>query len=482
MNSTAVAGGQTDGGVVAVADGEVGSNTLQALDCQRCKLASKLTNCPGCKKTSAFNHCLLHCEEFMVLSVKDRVDIVKSSRSCAICLHSSHTTDKCFSKDKDHHICGFNGCPSHHHPTLHGSRDVYVTRQRLVAVTTVGVPEFLPVDDWVSSGQYILDSFPPVSSTYSATLCRTAVRSKRELELDEVRAELARPLVNGDKVLMCMMSISVISGEDGVQSKVVGFFDDGSNCNVIKNEVALRLGLWGDPVTLELGTVNATPTLQNKLYCVELLDKFGVRYLIKAFGLETLSGPLPSISLDGIKHEFSEEVKMNWDKFARPTGEVELLIGSEVAHLHPQYQETVGKMVVRQSIFGTGWVLNGAHEGIVCAPVDFHGNLQIIRTGCFRSNRVVVSYKQEIMFNSLDEYSNTKTMSEKEFFAAESLGCEPPRRCQDCRGCKECGFWGATMSQKEYKELQMMEDNIWFDKQLGKWRVKYVFKQDPRAQ
>ena len=145
----------------------------------------------------------------------------------------------------------------------------------------------------------------------------------------------------------------------------------GSNCSCIKNEVAEKLGLWGDPVTLELGTVN---------------------------------------------------------------GEVELLIGSEVAHLHPQYQETVGRMVVRKSIFGTGWVLNGAHEDIACAPVDFNGNLQIIRTGCFRSNRVVVSYKQDMQFFN--------TMSEKEFFAAESLGCEPPRRCQDCRGCQECRFGG----------------------------------------
>jgi hypothetical protein len=100
------AGGHSDGG--AVADGNVGSNTLLALDCQRCKFASKLTNCPGCKKTSGINHCLLHCEGFMVLSVKDRVDIVKSAKCCAICLHSSHTTDKCFSKDKDNHICGVN--------------------------------------------------------------------------------------------------------------------------------------------------------------------------------------------------------------------------------------------------------------------------------------------------------------------------------------------------------------------------------------
>jgi hypothetical protein len=178
---------------------------------------------------------------------------------------------------------------------------VYVTgvnallRQRYEAITTVGVPEFLPVDDWVSRSQYVFDSFPVVSSSHSATLCKTAaIKTKRELELDEVRAELSRPLVNGDKVLMCMMSISIISGEDGVHSKVVGFFDDGSNCSVIKNKLALKLGLWGDPVTLELGTVNATTTLRTKLYCVELLDKFGNRYLIKAFGLDTLSGSLPS--------------------------------------------------------------------------------------------------------------------------------------------------------------------------------------------
>ena len=317
------------------------------------------------------------------------------------------------------------------------------------------------------------DSFPVSSSYHSSSICKTDVRRRREQELDEVRAELARPLVNGDKVMMCMMNISVISGEDGMHSKLVGFFDDGSNCSCIKNEVAVKLGLWGDPVTLELGTVNATTTLRTKLYCVELLDKSGGRYLIKAFGLDTLSGSLPTITLDGIRHEFSEEVRMNWDKFARPTGEVELLIGSEVAHFHPQYQETVGRMVVRKSIFGTGWVLNGAHDDIACAPVDFNGNLQIIRTGCFRSNRVVVSYKQDMQF--------INTMSEKEFFAAESLGCEPPRRCQDCRGCQECGFRGSTMSPKEYQELQVMEDNISFDKKLGKWRVKYAFKQDPRV-
>ena len=124
----------------------------------------------------------------------------------------------------------------------------------------------------------------------------------RARELEEVRAELAKPLLNGDKVMMSVMEIDVIYGLAGDRTHVVGFFDDGSNCSVIKNSLAIRLGLWGDPVTLELGTVNAKTTVDTKLYCLELLDTEGNRYLIKAFGLESISGELPVIHLDGIKY------------------------------------------------------------------------------------------------------------------------------------------------------------------------------------
>ena len=79
--------------------------------------------------------------------------------------------------------------------------------------------------------------------------------------MDEVKAELAIPLVHGDKILMSMMTISLISGEEGKHSNVVGFFHDGS-----KNEVAKKLGLYRDQVTLELGTVNPTTTI--KLDCI----------------------------------------------------------------------------------------------------------------------------------------------------------------------------------------------------------------------
>ena len=115
---------------------------------------------------------------------------------------------------------------------------------------------------------------------------------------------------------------------------------------------------------MELGTINATTSLETKLYCVELLDLDGKRHLVKAFGVESLSGPLPTICLDGVKYEFSTEVRANWEKMNRPTGEVDIMIGSEAAHLHPVHFETVERMVVKKTIFGTGWVLNGANEGM----------------------------------------------------------------------------------------------------------------------
>ena len=70
--------------------------------------------------------------------------------------------------------------------------------------------------------------------------------------------------------------------------------------------------------------MNATTTLETKLYCLELLDSEGGRHLVKAFGLDSISGELPSIKLDGIKYEFSKEVQKNWIKLARPDGEIEV--------------------------------------------------------------------------------------------------------------------------------------------------------------
>ena len=136
-------------------------------------------------------------------------------------------------------------------------------------------------------------------------------------------------------------------------------------------------------------------------------------------------------------------------------------------------------MVVKTTIFGQGWVLNGAHEDIVCDQIMFDRNVQIIRGGSFRSNRITVQYSQKVLFQSREELAYT--LSEKQFMAGEALGVEPPRRCKDCRGCQDCSFRGSQLSQEKALELKMMEDSMWFDDNIGKWRVSYPFLQDPKV-
>ena len=469
--------GRVDSGGGSVG-GDVGSNVLRSLECPRCKYSSKLTSCAGCKKTSNISHCLLHCPVFNAYSVNDKVKAVKDSKSCAVCLHPSHTTDKCDFKDKDKNICGIDGCTSHHHPSLHGSKDVFVTGvnvlllQQVQAVSRDLPKDCVPLTNILDREQYVYDSYANVDVDTGEVN-----KTQREAELDEVRSEMCKPLINGDKVLMVIMEVEVVHGVARKASKLVGFFDDGSNCSVIKTSVAEKLGLWGDPVTLELGTVNATTVVETKLYCVELVDTKGDRHLVRAFGLDNLSGELPEVNLVKIKGEFSDTVQLNWDKMARPRGEVDLLIGSEMAHLHPVKYETVSRMVVKTSIFGQGWVLNGAHEDVECGSVNFDRSVQIIRSGQFKSNRITVRYQQIVNFETWEEVANETT--EKEFMASESLGCEAPRRCIRCRGCKDCAFRGARLSPKEAGELEMMESKICFDKSIGKWRVSYPFLQDP---
>ena len=269
--------------------------------------------------------------------------------------------------------------------------------------------------------------------------------AERLEQLEEVKRELHKRQIEGEKVLMTTQEVKTIYGLEAKISKVITFFDDGSNCSVIRSKLAEEMGLHGDPITLSIGTVNARTNIDTKLYVVELIDNQGVRHMIRAFGIPEISRNIQAITIDSIKNQFSIEVQENWNSLQRPVGQVDILIGSEQAHLHPTHYETVGKMTVKRSIFGEGWVLNGCSEEITAEPVVFTQDIQLLRAGdYYTTNLIHVSYHQESSYN-LEDYQE-KLLGEKDFMKSESLGCEPPRRCGKCRDCEQCGFRGAHIS------------------------------------
>ena len=243
-------GGQGRGRAVQ-ADGEVNSNQLRRAECNRCKYAGKnQSSCIGCKKNGSIDHCLLHCSQYLCLGVEDRVKLVKTSSACAVCLSSSHLAANCKYKDGTGWVCGMDGCSSHHHPTLHGSRDAYVK----ISTIVLGENRFQDVTDWEARENYQHDSYQVYDEVTGN------ISAERQIELQGVREELQKPGLRGDQVLLVVQNVSMVYGAERLVSNIVTFFDDGSTCSIVKNSVAKQYGLLGEKVTVTIKTLNAVTT------------------------------------------------------------------------------------------------------------------------------------------------------------------------------------------------------------------------------
>ena len=65
------------------------------------------------------------------------------------------------------------------------------------------------------------------------------------------------------------------------------------------------------------------------------------------------------------------------------------------------------------------------------------------------------------------------------FFEIESLGTNCNPKCGSCI-CGTCQPGGKNMSIQEEEELRQIEENISFDKEVGRWTAKYPWIKDPK--
>ena len=66
-----------------------------------------------------------------------------------------------------------------------------------------------------------------------------------------------------------------------------------------------------------------------------------------------------------------------------------------------------------------------------------------------------------------------------EYFESDNMGIVPPKRCGNCRNCKDCSFRGHMLSLKDQYETQIIETKINYDPTLQQFKVSYPFTQDP---
>ena len=141
------------------------------------------------------------------------------------------------------------------------------------------------------------------------------------------------------------------------------FFDSRSNTNIVRESFAKRAGLKGQPVLQSFVTTGGQEQVwRTKAYYIPLIDRCGKVHEVMAFSIDTITSPMEDADLRPALKEFPE-LKGDYSKIMRPTGDVDLLIGINDAHLHPYLanpgKHCKGKLRLLASKFGTGYLLNG---------------------------------------------------------------------------------------------------------------------------
>ena len=256
-----------------------------------------------------------------------------------------------------------------------------------------------------------------------------------------------------------LLSMQTVQSQEGPLNCL---FDNAATCSLITECAARRLNLRGEPLKLTITTVTGSTIIDSMLHYVPLLDGNNATRTIKALQVDNISDNVPKVDVSHVQHLFSSQVQKKWDSITdRPAGAIDLLVGADHLGLHPIDFERVANLRILSSSFGSDLILVGSHPSLKSCAVTFSEDASSILHSHHASvNRISVRPIYE-------------------FFEAENLGVEPPRRCGSCRNCKDCSFRGHMLSQKEQYETQVIESKIQYDQSLHQFVVSYPFTQDP---
>ena len=171
-------------------------------------------------------------------------------------------------------------------------------------------------------------------------------------------------IVNGVAMGEAMLPIQSIPLSD-TDLDVCCMFDNCSQSTFISMRAAQKLNLKGKPISFILVLSDGTKKpMRGLLYKVELRDVHGQTHEFEAIGLARLSTDYPAIKTANVRetiHHLPQIASSSFsdEKISRVGGELDLLIGSDLANLHPKFVANINHLVILRSLFGTGWTFMG---------------------------------------------------------------------------------------------------------------------------
>ena len=184
-------------------------------------------------------------------------------------------------------------------------------------------------------------------------------------------------------------------------------FDNCSDTTLISEETVKRSNILGSPVRYTLIFTDRREEAKfGSLYKLVLIAKNGKMIHIQAFGIPKLLGSFSSVQVCGIKNVFDRNHGVTDRDLERDGGDLDLLIGTDLAELDLRQVNKKRKLVLLESIFGSGWTLFGQYKKIIDSEGD--------------------NYDMKVYF------ANNKDMHFIKFFSIESVGINVSRKCNSC--------------------------------------------------
>ena len=214
---------------------------------------------------------------------------------------------------------------------------------------------------------------------------------------------------------------------------------------------AKELNLKGREVKLEMETVRGdTVSVDSAIYKVRVKNQIGDLVEIEAYGIARISSKVNRVNFEKIVEIF----QMDPNSLNRPCdGDIDMLIGQQVAALHPVRCKAVGNLILMKNEFG--FVVSGSHSHIKTNAA--------ITSSCLQARNAKVMYVSGKI---------------ESFFDIEALGvtCEP--KCGGCK-CGHCHPGGKNMSLKDEREYQLIEKGLQYDENRGRWLASYPWVKSP---
>jgi len=248
---------------------------------------------------------------------------------------------------------------------------------------------------------------------------------------------------NNEGVDTCLLQVQKIQTKKGFAN----VFNGASLCfNTNKKAKEEKLkGISAQLSMVKVGGINEK--LISRKYKLTLIDKKGQELQIDVYGIDKITSDLQTINLDGVHCPFRNVTK---EEIARPTGEVDVLIGFEYAGFHPQKEQSSKHLLLLKNRFGR--CIGGTHP-------------QIKET----NKRHKLNSMQVLHSNS----------SVEDFYNIENLGIECIPRCGGCK-CGKCSLGSKNYTIKEEKELAIIEKNLHYDQEAKGWIAEYPCIRDPK--